>query len=268
MVDKDMAEREPAEERKRLWVSILDKRLHVLLNKLAKERPASDVRTCAHGIIEWSKGKLVQPDYRDFYKRYHGKVVAVGGGPAVGVAPERFCGSALNDETWDALHAAFGKMVQLVVDESTSVYRHQKHAIELKDALCEYLSLRGFEVSGPAQPPRPTDNVNSSEGVKSTGGNPNGHQGRTTPRRRRRAHKPRPLTGRQREILECVAKHSGDKQAAAEELGITRWGVTKSCNIGMAKLGKLPGSHMKTKKQALPTDRRGNPSIEAPEAEE
>jgi hypothetical protein len=84
---------------------------------------------------------------------------------------------------------------------------------------------------------------------------------RRSPKRRRRGQ--RPLTDRQRDIMEVVARHDGDRGAAAKELGITRQAVAKAVAAGEKKLtsagalAERPARGRRLKNRPLRTDRRG-----------
>jgi DNA-binding CsgD family transcriptional regulator len=103
--------------------------------------------------------------------------------------------------------------------------------------------------------------------------------GKGAKRKRRRAssRKPRPLTDRQRDALDLLARHGNDVEAAAEEWGISRQAMSKLRNRAREKLraaGQMNHAEMvatptgpKAKRpQRLPQDRRGQETLADPHA--
>ena len=98
-------------------------------------------------------------------------------------------------------------------------------------------------------------------------------------RKRRRAsfRKPRPLTDRQRDGLDLLAKHGGDLEAAAAEWGISRQAMSKLRNrarerlqaagqMDYAELVAKPAGPKARRPQRLPHDRRGQEILADPDA--
>jgi hypothetical protein len=56
----------------------------------------------------------------------------------------------LNRRGWEALEDVFQRMIALVV-EGTTPHFQEKRSAQLESALCDYLALQGFDVSGSAQ---------------------------------------------------------------------------------------------------------------------
>jgi DNA-binding CsgD family transcriptional regulator len=98
------------------------------------------------------------------------------------------------------------------------------------------------------------------------------------PRRRRGASRtPRPLTDRQRDALELLARHAGNVEAAAQEWGISRQALSKLKNAALrkvvaagqkelAKLASKPATHPSRWPQRLPQDQRGQEMLADPDA--
>jgi hypothetical protein len=86
----------------------------------------------------------------------------------------------------------------------------------------------------------------------------------TRKRRKPASLKPRPLTDKQREAVGRVGRHNGNRLAAAAELGMSRQLLDKHYKAGMKKLERYEANrNRKLKRQALPTDPRGQSMVEA-----
>lgn len=83
-------------------------------------------------------------------------------------------------------------------------------------------------------------------------------------KRRRAARKPTPLTPGQTEAVYLVGEHKGNVTAAAAAAGKTRQAMKKLYDKAMKKLGKRAIDHAT---QRLPTDRRGQETVAAPDEE-
>ena len=78
----------------------------------------------------------------------------------------------------------------------------------------------------------------------------------------------RPLTKKQQKVVDVVVSHQGNMTKAAEELGVKRQSVSGQYHVAMKKLEKL-GVELPSiekppvmKKRQLPTDRRGQATVE------
>jgi DNA-binding CsgD family transcriptional regulator len=71
----------------------------------------------------------------------------------------------------------------------------------------------------------------------------------------------RPLTDRQRRVMEVVAHHDGDQAAAARTLGISRQAVRKHMETSQRKLGAPATTARRPRTQGLPVDLRGQVDV-------
>jgi hypothetical protein len=74
-----------------------------------------------------------------------------------------------------------------------------------------------------------------------------------------------PLTPGQTEAAQLVGEHKGDFTAAARAAGKSRQAITKQYHKAMKKLGRSAASLKTPKMQALPTNRRGQAEVAAPQ---
>ena len=106
---------------------------------------------------------------------------------------------------------------------------------------------------------------------------PGAGKGAKRQRRRASVRKPRPLTDRQRDALELLARHDGNVQIAAEEWGISRQAMSKLKHSALEKAlaagqkdlavaASKPSGHRSKRPQRLPRDPRGQEILANPDA--
>jgi hypothetical protein len=100
-------------------------------------------------VIEGAEGKLIYPNWRDTWRDS-------------GFVASGWFGDTRRDEVAQALHALFTEMVRYV-ESATTQNRKEKYAVRLAEALREYLSLRGCQVTSHTPPQQATGPVPNGE---------------------------------------------------------------------------------------------------------
>jgi hypothetical protein len=110
-----------------------------------------------------------------------------------------------------------------------------------------------------------TGTLGASVSEPAAAGDAGGGQGEETAAKSKRKKKRRcplrPLTDRQAEVMEVVARHEGNIPAAAAELGVSRQYTSDTYRTGCRKLGMQPKRRSAHKEQPFPRDRRGQDRV-------